>query len=56
MVNLIGMEYNQVFLQNSSFLENALADFDQNFTNEKQNPTNYYYKIFFHLHLFISEL
>ena len=42
-VNLIGMEYNQVFLPNSSFLENALVDFAQNFTNEKQNPTKYDY-------------
>ena len=56
MVNPIGMEYNQVFLQNSSILENALADFAQKFTKEKQNPTNCYYKTSFHLHLLISEL
>ena len=47
---------NQVVLQNSSFLENASADFAQNFTNERQNPTNCYYKIIFHLHWLISEI
>ena len=46
----------QVFLQISSFLENALADFVQNFTNERQNPTNCYYELIFHFYELVSEI
>ena len=31
----------------TSFLNNGLADFAQNFTNERQNPTNCCYEIIF---------
>ena len=40
---------------NSSILENASADFAQNFTDKRQNPTNCYYEIIFHFHVLISE-
>ena len=53
MVNLIGMGLNRVFLQNSNFLKNALADIAHNFTNEKRNPTYCSYEIIFNFYEFV---
>ena len=41
------------FLQNSRF---SLADFAQNFTNERQNPTNCYHEIILHFYQLVSEI
>ena len=58
-INMINMSHcgkshwiglNRLFLQTSSFLENASADFAQNFTNERRNPTNCYYEISFNFY------
>ena len=46
------MGQNRVVLQNSSFLKNASADFAQNFTNERWNPTYCYYEILYLLMFF----
>ena len=55
-INMINMSYcgnshwnraKSSLLTNSCFLKNGSADFSQNFTNERRNPTKCYYEIFF---------